>query len=143
RTRRALDVVLRGRDDAGRSGVRAVSRFKIRVSKASPSRADARPVRAGRPYLHQSEQCGTPVPTLPESSMPLTMFLQYAAVHHHEDSGFPRFLCRGLMFHFLLHPDAGNAELNGLVDKVRHKLRAAKDVYDVDLLGDIEQRGIR
>src|SRR5712671_6974824 len=84
---------------------------------------------------------GTPVATL-QSSVAFAVLFQDAAVHHHEDPGFTRFLCRGLMLHFFLHPDTGNAELNGLVDNVWHELGTAKDVYDIDLLGDVEQRGI-
>jgi hypothetical protein len=74
--------------------------------------------------------------------MPLAVLFEDAAVHHHKDSRLPRFLCRGLMFHFFLHPDARDAQLNRVVNDFRNELGTSEDVDDVNFLRDIEQRWV-
>src|SRR5579862_3204733 len=63
-----------------------------------------------------------------------------AAVHHYEDACLAR-LFRGLLVDYaFLHPDGGNFQLDRLIYNLLDKLRAAKNIHDIDLLRHIEQR---
>ena len=63
-------------------------------------------------------------------SLPKTrsMFFQNARIHHHKDSGLPRFLCRFLMNDPLLHPNRWHLQLDGLIDNLLDELWPSKDI---------------
>ena len=65
------------------------------------------------------------------------MFLQDAAIHHHENSCLAGLLSSFLVDHVFLHPDGGNLESNGLIDDWLNEFGPPKDVDDIDLLGNI------
>src|ERR1700683_1060870 len=85
----------------------------------------------------RARQILPPLPAnLPHSR---AMFLQDAAIHHHEDPRLAR-LFRGLLVdHFFLHPDRRNFQLNCLVNNFFHNLGPTENIYDVDLLRHLEQ----
>ena len=56
------------------------------------------------------------------SAESLSVFFEDAAVHHYENSRLAGFLRRLLMNHVLLHPNGGNAQLNGLIHYFRDEL---------------------
>ena len=68
------------------------------------------------------------------------MLDQDTAIHHDKDSGRTGFLCGFFVDNFFLHPDGGNFQLDRLINNFFHEFRPAKNVNDVDLLGNIEQR---
>ena len=67
------------------------------------------------------------------------MFLQNTEVHHHKDACFLRFFGSFLMDNFFLHPYRWNFQRNRLIDNFLHVFWAAEDIYDVDLLGNLQQ----
>ena len=71
------------------------------------------------------------------------MFFQDASVHDHENPSFACLFCGLLMDDGFLHPDYWNFELNRLIDDLFHIFRTAKNVYDINLFWNIEQRWIR
>src|ERR1051326_4199699 len=74
-------------------------------------------------------------------SEPRPVLLEDAAVHHHKNSGLAGLLCGLFMNHAFLQPDGWDLEPDGFIDHLRHKLRAAKHVYDIDLFAYPGERG--
>src|SRR5579863_4189464 len=76
-----------------------------------------------------------------------SVFLQNAAVHHHENSRLAPLLRGFFVDDVLLHPDGRKFQLNGLIDNLLHKLGSPENVYDVDLLRlalwHFQQRSVR
>src|ERR1700733_4224726 len=70
------------------------------------------------------------------------VFLQDAAVHHHEDACLARLFSRLLVNHIFLHPDRRNLQLKGLVHDRFHELWPPENIHDVDLLRHIQQRSV-
>jgi len=70
------------------------------------------------------------------------VLLENAEIHYHEESSPHGRFGSFVIDNFLLHPDRGNFQLNCLIDNLSNELRAAKDVYDVDLLGNFQQRRV-
>src|SRR5580704_7048322 len=77
-----------------------------------------------------------------KSSHPGAMFLKDAEVHDHENSRLASLLRRFLVDHAFLHPDRRGFELNGLIDNLFDKLRTAKNIHDIDLLGHLQKRRV-
>ena len=72
--------------------------------------------------------------------LPLDVLLQDALVHDNEDARVAGFFRRFLVDHAFLHRDDGRVNLDGLLYHFRDSIGPAKDVHDVNLVGNIEQR---
>ena len=70
------------------------------------------------------------------------MFLEDATVHHHENLCPARFFGCLLVDHIFLHPDRRDFELNRLIDNLLHKFGAPKNIHDINLPGNVEQRRV-
>src|SRR5262245_35055892 len=80
----------------------------------------------------------TYLPNSPESS---PVLLQNAAIHHHKDPRLAGFFGSLFVDHAFLQPNGRQLQADGFVDQVRHKLGAAKDIHDIDLLSNVGQGG--
>jgi hypothetical protein len=72
-----------------------------------------------------------------------SMFLQNAAIHDHKQPRFARLLRCRFVHHSLLHPYGARFQLNRLVDDFWHEFRPPENIYDINRLWNIQQRGIR
>ena len=70
------------------------------------------------------------------------MIFKDAAVHDHFESGRASFCRGGLMDDPLLHPYGSCADSNRGVHKLRHELRPAKNIDNIDVLRHLSKRGV-
>jgi hypothetical protein len=71
------------------------------------------------------------------------VFFQDAEVHHHKKARLARLFRGSFVDNLFLHPNSRYAQLDRLIDNFFNEFRAAKDVYDIDLLRDVMQRRVR
>ena len=70
------------------------------------------------------------------------MFLQNAEVHHNREPRITRFLRGDFMDYALLQPYRGNIQAYGFVDDLRHELRPAENVDEIDLLRNFSKTAV-
>ena len=72
----------------------------------------------------------------------LVKFFCNAKVHDDKKSGAAGAFGRRFVLDTFLHPNCAGADLNCALDDFGDKFRAAKNVNDVDLFGDVFEAGV-